>query len=121
MNYFINLEAEFEIIVFSNGKQAEPFTEWILELDSVTRKRIFAKVARLQSGNFGDCKQIVDSIYELRCFFGSGYRVYFGKYREYVVVLLCGGDKSSQSKDIIKAKQYWSNYNEQKIETKKNK
>jgi len=113
------MSSEWEIIVFQNEDLEEPFTEWVLDLDSVTRKRIFARLARLQAGNFGDCKQIDKDIFELRYFFGAGYRVYFGKEQHHIVILLCGGDKSSQKKDIIKARQYWSNYNEQK--TKKSK
>lgn len=113
------MDLEFKIIVFENNNQEEPFTEWVLSLDSVTRKRILARLARLQSGNFGDCKQISSGVFELRCFFGSGYRVYFGRDEESIVILLCGGDKNSQIKDIYKAKQYWSKYNEQK--TKKSK
>lgn len=108
------MESKFNIVVFENDNEEEPFTEWLLSLDSVTRKRILARIARLQVGNFGDCKQIGQDLFELRCFFGSGYRVYFGKSQKHVVVLLYGGDKGSQTKDIRKAKKYWSQYNEQK-------
>ncbi len=107
---------QYEIKFFSNENQEEPFTEWLLSLDSAIRKRIIARIARLQVGNFGDCKQISDDVFELRCFFGSGYRIYFGKEDEHIVILLCGGDKKSQNKDIEKAKLYWSKYNERKIE-----
>lgn len=105
---------EFKITAFENENQEEPFTNWLLSLGSVVKKRILARLARLQVGNFGDCKKIDVNVFELRCFFGAGYRIYFGKERKYIVVLLCGGDKSSQTKDIRRAKQYWSEYNEQK-------
>lgn len=108
------MEVEFEIIAFENENQEEPFTAWLLSLDSVVKKRILARLARLQVGNFGDCKKIAANIFELRCFFGAGYRIYFGKERERIVILLCGGDKSTQTKDILKAEQYWSKYNDQK-------
>jgi putative addiction module killer protein len=73
-----------------------------------------AKIARLEVGNFGDCKRIDSNIFELRCFFGSGYRIYFGKNQGRVVILLCAGNKTSQVKDIKQAKRYWREYNEQK-------
>jgi putative addiction module killer protein len=108
------MDSAFEVIVFENNDEREPFTEWVLSLDTVVRNRIFARIARLQAGNFGDCKQIGTGIFELRCFFGSGYRIYFGKDRDHLIILLFGGDKSSQTNDIHKAEQYWSKYNEQK-------
>lgn len=113
------MDAEFEIIVFENDNKREPFTEWLLSLDAVTRKRVFARIARLQVGNFGDCKQISNDLFELICFFGSGYRIYFGKDGDHIIILLCGGNKDSQTKDIHKAKQHWSKYNEQKTKESK--
>jgi putative addiction module killer protein len=109
------METDFQIQVFKNNENDhEPYTEWFLSLDSVTQKRIFTRITRLQVGNFGDCKQVERHIFELRCFFGSGYRIYFGKEGRNIVILLCGGDKGTQRKDINKAVQYWSIYNEQK-------
>ena len=74
------------------------------------RKRILARVSRLQQGNYGDCEPVGEGVSELRMFFGSGYRVYFGERSNEVVVLLCGGDKSNQNKDIQQAKVYWQEY-----------
>jgi putative addiction module killer protein len=114
------MNSEFQIKVFEdNENHQEPFTEWLLSLNSVIRKRIFARIARLQVGNFGDCKQVGHRIFELRCFFGSGYRIYFGKEGNNIVILLSGGDKDSQKKDIRKAIQYRDKYNEQKDEKNK--
>jgi len=61
-------------------------------------------------GNFGDCKSLGDGVFELRMTFGPGYRVYFGREGEQVIVLLCGGDKSTQDKDIGRAKAAWTDY-----------
>jgi putative addiction module killer protein len=61
-------------------------------------------------GNYGDYKSVGEGVYELRFFFGKGYRVYFGEDGDTIVVLLQGGDKSSQSKDITKARAYWKDY-----------
>jgi len=110
---------ELSIIPFVEENGTEPFTDWILDLDSISRKRILTRLTRIQTGNFGDCKRIDDAIYELRFFFGNGYRVYFGKDDENIVLLLCGGIKDTQNKDITNAKRYWRQYNEQK--NKKNK
>lgn len=64
----------------------------------------------MKNGQFGDCKAIGGSLYELRLFFGSGYRVYFGEHGGKTVLILAGEDKSTQSKDIKKAKEYWKTY-----------
>jgi putative addiction module killer protein len=74
------------------------------------RKRILARVARMQQGNFGDCEPVGDGVRELRLFFGPGYRVYFAERGDEIVVLLCGGDKNSQKNDIQQAKTYWREY-----------
>ena len=80
--------------------------EWRAGLrDSVARKRIGARIDRLSFGNFGDVKPVGDGVSELRLDFGPGYRIYFAQRGDVLVVLLCGGDKSSQRRDITNAKQ----------------
>lgn len=79
--------------------------------DIKTKARIEARLLRLELGNFGDCKSVGTGVFELRYMFGSGYRVYFGKDGDSVILLLLGGDKSSQSSDIKTAQEYWSDYN----------
>lgn len=99
------------VIVYATRDGKEPFSEWLYSLrDVMGRKRILARVSRMQQGNYGDCKPIGEGVSELRLFFGSGYRVYFGERGNDIVVLLCGGDKSSQSEDIQQAKVYWKEY-----------
>ncbi len=99
------------IIRYSDEKGAEPFTEWLEGLrDALTRQRIIRRIDRVKSGNYGDFKSLKDGVFELRLVFGSGYRVYFAEDGDTVVVLLCGGDKSTQDTDIEKAKQYWKEY-----------
>lgn len=99
------------VIVYANENGKEPFTEWLYQLrDAMIRKRILARVSRLQQGNYGDCEVVGEGVSELRLFFGPGYRVYFGEHGHNIVVLLSGGDKSSQSKDIQQAKAYWQEY-----------
>jgi len=78
--------------------------------DIMGRKRILARISRLQQGNYGDCEPVGEGVSELRLFFGSGYRVYLGERDDQIIVLLCGGDKSSQGQDIEQAKAYWKEY-----------
>jgi len=87
-----------------------PFRDWLAGLDVSTRARVQARVWRFESGNLGDHKLLGDGVWEARLAFGPGYRLYFGRAGQTVVLLLLGGDKSSQTKDIQRAKRYWANY-----------
>ena len=90
-----------------------PFIEWYdTILDRTTRSRIRKRLDRLEDGNFGDSKSIGEGVFELRFRFGPGYRIYFAEVENTVVLLLCAGDKSSQARDIERAKAYWSQYKE---------
>lgn len=82
----------------------ETFEQWLDRLrDRQARARISARLARLQIGNFGDVKYF-EGIGELRIRYGPGYRLYFVRQGAVLVVLLCGGDKNTQSRDIDRAK-----------------
>ena len=99
------------VIVFRTATNREPFTDWLNSLrDAPNRRRILRRLVRLESGNFGDCKPVGGGVSELRFFFGPGYRVYFGQDGDTIVVLLCGGDKDSQRRDIRQAQIYWKEY-----------
>ncbi len=88
-----------------------PFREWLHELKDIqARARIRVRLNRLRLGNLGDSKSLGGGVYELRVPFGPGYRVYFGKAGTMVVILLCGGQKGTQNKDIVKAKEFWEDY-----------
>ena len=85
-------------------RQTEVFSEWLSALRDRRAKRIIAaRIERLAHGNPGDVKPVGRSVSELRVSYGPGYRVYFVKRGEVLVLLLCGGDKSSQVGDIAKA------------------
>jgi putative addiction module killer protein len=100
--------------VYAAADGKEPYTEWLENLkDYTTRARIIRRVERLKQGNYGDCKSVGAGVQELRLFFGSGYRVYIGEAGNDVVILLCGGDKDSQDRDIERAKKYWQAYQEE--------
>ncbi|MEH1853403.1 MAG: type II toxin-antitoxin system RelE/ParE family toxin [Nostoc sp.] len=88
-----------------------PFFEWFDSLrDRKAKAKIRARLDRVEAGNFGDCKSVGDGVFELRIDYSSGYRVYFGQEGSAIIILLCGGDKSTQEKDIDKAKEYWEDY-----------
>jgi len=86
-------------------RTTEEFDDWLDNLrDRTAVLRISARIDRVEQGNFGDTKSVTQEISELRFFFGSGYRIYYIIKEKTVVLLLNGGDKSSQKKDIKKAK-----------------
>lgn len=88
-----------------------PFSEWLDSLrDRRAKAKIKARLDRVEEGNLGDYKSVGDGVFELRIDYGSGYRIYFGQQGSTVIILLCGGDKSTQDKDIAKAKEYWEDY-----------
>lgn len=94
--------------VTSDG--TSPFRKWLAGLALETRARVQARVFRFESGNLGDHKTVGDGVWEARLDFGPGYRVYFAKTGRTVILLLVGGDKRSQKKDINRAKHYWAQY-----------
>jgi len=99
-----------EIRVYAKPDESEPYTEWEASLgDRTARARIRARFGRLRLGNFGD-SQRVGEVFELRIHVGPGYRVYYAREGDDVVILLCGGDKGSQARDIERAHAYWRDY-----------
>jgi putative addiction module killer protein len=91
-----------------------PFSEWLDSLrDRRARVRIKLRLDRIEQGNLGDYRSVGEGVYELRINYGPGYRVYFGQVGSTVVLLLCGGDKSTQEQDIRKAQEYWEEYERQ--------
>jgi putative addiction module killer protein len=88
-----------------------PFEDWMNSLrDKRARARIRTRIARVRLGNLGNCESVGGGVLELKIDYGPGYRVYFGQVEAKLVILLCGGDKSSQSEDIRKAIEYWEDY-----------
>lgn len=102
-----------EIFIYETGSGRSPFEEW---LDSLKNRKvraiIRASLDRLGGGNAGQCEAVGDGVYELKIHFGPGYRVYFGVAQ--IILLLCGGEKSTQKKDIEKARGYWKSHKEKK-------
>lgn len=99
------------ILIYQDKDGHEPYTEWFNGLkDTQGKARIEARVRRVEGGLFGDCEPVGHGVSELRMFFGPGYRVYFGEDADNIVILLCGGDKSTQKQDIKTAQGYWKEY-----------
>jgi len=88
-----------------------PYAEWLGSLrDKRAKAKIIMQVDRMELGLFGDTQPIGDGLSELRIHYGPGYRVYYGKEKQHVYLVLCGGDKSTQSKDIKRVKAYWQDH-----------
>ncbi len=101
---------EIEILLYRKG-QSTPFSDWLASLkDARAIGIVRARLNRIRLGNFGDCKSVGGGVEELRIDFGPGYRIYYGRQGPLVVVLLCGGDKGSQARDIVTARKYWKEY-----------
>lgn len=88
-----------------------PFREWYQSIrDRRARAVIQSRLDRVQGGNLGDAKSVGGDVFEMRIFYGPGYRIYFAKVDNTIVVLLAGGDKSTQSRDIASAQALWKQY-----------
>jgi putative addiction module killer protein len=100
-----------EILIFQTEDGKVPFSDWIAayEEDKISSVLV-GRIERIEEGNFGDCEPVGEGVVELRIHAGPGYRIYFGQDGD-LVVLLWGGIKKTQKKDLEKAKKYWSQYN----------
>lgn len=94
---------KIEFLICKNG--SAPIIDWLNSLDSSIRKRINQRILRLEDGNFGDYKKLSSDISELRFTIGKGYRIYYTELQNVIVLLINGGDKAKQSKDIKKAQE----------------
>jgi putative addiction module killer protein len=104
---------EIEIRVYRSESGKKPFTEWRHSLDPGSRQIVDSQITKLRNPAFSNYKR-VGEVFELRIFLGAGYRVYFGKEGNEVVILLVGGDKDSQEPDIRKAEDLWKKYKTEK-------
>jgi putative addiction module killer protein len=101
---------EIQSYVTPEGKV--PFDEWLNSFkDANTQGKIVSRLNRVVTGNLGDYRSVGEGVCELRIDFGPGFRIYFGQVGNTIVLLLCGGDKSTQNRDIRQAKEYWADYN----------
>jgi putative addiction module killer protein len=99
---------ELRVCIGQNGKA--PFADWFHKLDRKARFKISAALFQMEEGNFSDSKFVGKGVWERRVHSGPGYRVYFAKERNYLVVLLGGGSKRKQALDIRRAQALWAAY-----------
>lgn len=100
-----------EIVHYMQENGKHPFREWFKTLrDAKAKTRIAIRLRLIEAGNLGDSKPVGEGVIELRIHVGAGYRVYCARHGQNWVVLLCGGDKSSQANDIVKAQAFWADW-----------
>lgn len=100
-----------ELVIYQTHSGMAPFEGWLKKLKDIQGRAIIRKrLNRFRLGNLGDFKSVGKGVFELKINFGPGYRVYFGQQQNTIIVLLCGGDKSTQEKDIQKAQQFWADF-----------
>ncbi|HSW93160.1 MAG TPA: type II toxin-antitoxin system RelE/ParE family toxin [Gammaproteobacteria bacterium] len=95
-----------------NGKSA--FAKWFDQLNSEAAARVTTALYRLERGHFSRVEGVGEGVFEYKIDFGPGYRIYFGKEGEEIIILLCGGSKKGQSRDIKLAKEKWAEYKSRK-------
>ncbi len=100
-----------ELRRYQLADESIPVTDWLRSLRDIrARAQIEIRLRRVSAGNFGDCKSVGEGVGELRVDLGAGYRVYYAKHGQTLIILLCGGDKGSQQNDITQAKGYWADW-----------
>ena len=99
---------EIRYYVAADGRQ--PFAEWFADLDPVARAKVARVIARMEQGNLANVKSVGEGVLEYKIDFGPGYRVYFARGGETLLILLTGGTKKRQQRDINAAIAYWQDY-----------
>jgi putative addiction module killer protein len=99
------------ITMFTTLTGVCPVETWLAALrDRLARARVRVRIDRLSLGNAGDARLVGDGVWELRIDYGPGYRVYYAQSGSDSLLLLCGGDKTTQARDIVLAHTYWADY-----------
>ena len=106
------------VLEYLDRTGSSPFAAWFQRLDAAAAARVTTALRRLELGNFSNVKGVGGGVFEYRIDFGPGYRVYFGKDGDAVVILLCGGTKKRQDRDIAMARERWVDYKKRKPEEK---
>jgi len=114
-NVYVTIMIEIREYLDSDGKS--PFEKWFDDLDTRAALKVNTYVTRIGQGNFSRVEGVGDGVYECKIDWGAGFRVYFGKDGDKLVILLGGGTKKRQSKDIERAKAFWQAYKKQKKES----
>jgi putative addiction module killer protein len=105
-----------ELLEYVDAKGRSPYRDWLVKLDAVAIARVIAAVLRMEDGNFSSARSVGAGVSELRLDFGPGYRIYFSRDGEQLVILLAGGSKKRQQADIETARTLWAEYKKRKRE-----
>jgi putative addiction module killer protein len=108
-----------EIQTYATSSGRIPYDDWYLGLDLTASLRVARAIERLKQGNFSNVKGVGSGVMEFRIDFGPGYRVYFGLDGQELVLLLTGGDKRRQQRDIDAAIEFWNDYRRRKRESRR--
>jgi len=103
-----------EVREFLDEKGISPYEKWFNRLNVTAAAKVTTAIHRMEQGNFSNVKGVGAGVYEYRIDFGPGYRIYFGKDGDLLVILLVGGSKKRQDADIVAAKECWRNYKRRK-------
>lgn len=103
------VKSAYEILIYETASGNEPFNDWLDSIDNSVKGKVIARVDRLKKGLFGNAKALKDGLYELK-FKNPAFRIYYAIVRKQVVLLVSGGDKNLQSKDIKQAREYLEDY-----------
>jgi putative addiction module killer protein len=106
--------AMLEIRYYVARDGLQPFATWFAELEATARAKITRAIARMEQGNLSNVKSVGEGVLEYRIDFGPGYRVYFGRDGDALVILLTGGTKQRQQRDIDAARVYWQDYKQRR-------
>ena len=104
------MTTEYKILEYTDEQENNPFRVWFFDLNARAAAKVTTAITRLEAGNTSNAKSIGTGVYELKINFGPGYRVYFAYDGIDIVILLAGGTKKRQSKDIETAKKRWADY-----------
>ena len=110
---------KYQILEYVTPQGTNPFRLWLASLPVFVAARVQARLYRAELGNLGDFKSVGDGVFELRIHMSPGYRLYYGREGRTIILLLAGGTKSSQNRDITKAKRNWKLYQGEPHVTKK--
>lgn len=105
---------QITLLEYLDDARRSPFGRWFDGLDAAAAARVITALARVEHGNFSNVKDVGVGVFEYRIDFGPGYRVYFGKDGETLVILVGGGTKKRQAQDIALAQERWGDYKRRK-------
>ena len=103
-------EAVFQLVAYRDDEGREPFQIWFAGLDRHAEAKVAVILTRLEQGNLSEVKPVGLGVLERRIDWGPGYRIYYGRDGERQVILLCGGTKQRQQRDITAAQERWADY-----------